>query len=242
MSASEVDQPRLSRTAPWASSLPNPMAARTCEGWTLPDEQAEPEDTAIPPRSKPITAVSAFSPGTVNRVVLGSRGTPSENTIIPGVCFEALLKAVPQALQPGCIAFQGGHGGPHGSAERRDARDILGAGPAAQLLTTATQQRLQPLHVLGQNQRTDALGAADLVRRKRDQIGLHRFDIKRYFSQRLDRVDVQQPACFMHDVSDFADRLKRAGLVIGQHDRDKRRRPNGKQASADGRCRSGRIR
>ena len=242
MSASEVDQPRLSRTAPWASSRPNPMASRTCEGWTLPDEQAEPEDTAIPPRSKPITAVSAFSPGTVNRVVLGRRGASSENTIIPGVCFRPVLKAVPQALQPGRIALQGGHGSPHGRAERRDPRDILGAGPAAQLLTAATQQRLQPLHVLGQNQRADALGAADLVRRKRDQIGLHRLDIKRYFSKRLDRVDMQQPACFMHDVSDFADRLKRAGLVIGQHDRDQRRRPIGKQASADGRDRPGRSR
>ena len=40
---------------------------------------------------------------------------------------------------------------------------------------------------------------------------------------------MQQPACFMHDVSDFADRLKRAGLVIRQHDRDKRRRPNGEK-------------
>ena len=195
MSASEVDQPRLSRTAPWASSRPNPMAARTCEGWTLPDEQAEPEDTAIPPRSKPITAVSALSPGTVNRVVLGRRGAPPENTIIPGVCRKPLLKALRRPSQPGRVALQGGHGGPDRRAEGRDPRDILGAGPAAELLPAATQQRLQPLHLLGHNQRTDALGAADLVRRKRDQIGLHRLDIKRYFSKRLDRVDMQQPAC-----------------------------------------------
>ena len=174
MSASEVDQPRLSRTAPCASSLPTPMAARTCDGWTLPDEQAEPEDTAIPPRSKPITAVSALSPGTVNRVVLGNRGDLLGKHDHVRRLLQAGLKAVPQAPQPGCIAFQGGHGSPHGSAKGRDPRDILGAGPAAQLLTAATQQRLQPLHVLGQNQRTDALGAADLVRRKRDQIGLHR--------------------------------------------------------------------
>ena len=63
MSASVVDQPRLSRTAPWASSGPNPMASSTCDGWTLPEEQAEPDDTAIPARSKPITAVSALQPG-----------------------------------------------------------------------------------------------------------------------------------------------------------------------------------
>ena len=223
MSASDVDQPRLSRTAPRASSLPNPMASSTWDGWTLPDEQAEPEDTAIPPRSKPITAVSALSPGTVNRVVLGRRGTSSENTIIPGVCLR------PFSRQPGCVAFQGGYCRPHGSAKRRNARDILGAGPATQLLPAAAQQRLQPLHVFREGQRPHPFRATDLVRRKRDQISLHRLDIKWYFPQRLDRVDMQQPTCFMHDVSDFADRLKRAGLIIRQHDRNKRRRPNGKQ-------------
>ena len=40
---------------------------------------------------------------------------------------------------------------------------------------------------------------------------------------------MQQPACLMDDLGDFADRLERAGLVIGQHDRDQRRRPVGKQ-------------
>ena len=50
-----------------------PMAARTCEGATFPDEQAAPEDTATPSRSKAMTAVSAFMPGTENSVVLGSR-------------------------------------------------------------------------------------------------------------------------------------------------------------------------
>ena len=87
MSAADVDQPRLSRTAPCARSPGNPIAASTCDGWTLPEEQAEPDDTAIPARSKPITAVSALIPGTVKRVVFGNLGTSSEKTIMPGVCF-----------------------------------------------------------------------------------------------------------------------------------------------------------
>src|SRR5258705_130967 len=98
MSASEVDQPRLSRTAPCASSLPNPMASRTCEGWTLPEEQAEPDDTAMPPRAKPITAVSALSPGTVNSVVFGRRGAPSENTLAPAVCVKPASRRVRRSL------------------------------------------------------------------------------------------------------------------------------------------------
>src|SRR5262245_66463267 len=51
-----------------------PIAARTCEDWTFPDEQADPDETAIPLRSKAIIAVSAFTAGTANEVVLGSRG------------------------------------------------------------------------------------------------------------------------------------------------------------------------
>src|ERR1700728_893790 len=76
MSVSVVLQPRLTRTAPRSSAGETPMAARTWEGWTLPDEQAAPEDTAIPSRSKAITAVSALNPSTAKRVVFGSRSAP----------------------------------------------------------------------------------------------------------------------------------------------------------------------
>ncbi len=48
------------------------MAAKTWDGVTFPEEQAAPDDTATPSRSKAITAVSAFIPATENSVVLGS--------------------------------------------------------------------------------------------------------------------------------------------------------------------------
>ena len=76
-----------------------------------------------------------------------------------------------------------------------------------------------------QHQRADALGAADLVRRQRHKIGTYLIDIERYFSKRLDRVDMQEAAGRMDDSGDLRDRLHRAGLVIGRHDRDQRRRP-----------------
>src|SRR5450830_63182 len=76
ISPSLVLQPRLTRTAPRASAGSTPIAASTCEACTLPDEQAEPEDTAMPLRSKAIIAVSAFMPGSANSVVLGSRAVP----------------------------------------------------------------------------------------------------------------------------------------------------------------------
>src|SRR5580693_9621609 len=74
-SVSVLLQPRLKRTAPRVSAGETPMAARTWEGWTLPDEQAAPDDTAIPSRSKEMTAVSAFMPSAAKRVVFGSRST-----------------------------------------------------------------------------------------------------------------------------------------------------------------------
>ncbi len=60
------------------------MAPRTWEAETLPDEQADPEDTATPARSSAITAVSALTPGTEKADVLGSRATFAPKTVTPG--------------------------------------------------------------------------------------------------------------------------------------------------------------
>ena len=52
--------------------------------WTLPDEQAEPDDTATPARSKAMSAVSAVPPGHREEVVLGRRSSPSPKITISG--------------------------------------------------------------------------------------------------------------------------------------------------------------
>src|SRR5580704_3424076 len=69
ISFSLVVGPMLSRIAPETSLSDTPMAASTWDGVTLPDEQAEPEDTAKPSRSRLIRAVSARRPGVANRLV-----------------------------------------------------------------------------------------------------------------------------------------------------------------------------
>src|SRR5208282_4300990 len=79
-SASSDAQPKLSRIAPRARSGFTPIAASTCDGATLPDEQAEPELTATPARSSAITSVAASTPGTAKQRVLGKRGAASEKT------------------------------------------------------------------------------------------------------------------------------------------------------------------
>src|SRR5262245_28034231 len=90
-SGSVVVGPVLTRTAARASCGGTPIAASTWDGCTLPEEQAAPEDTATPSRSKAMTAVSAFMPGTANRVVFGSRSTPAPKMTTSGV---AALRAV----------------------------------------------------------------------------------------------------------------------------------------------------
>ena len=67
--------------------------------------------------------------------------------------------------------LQSGHRGVGRGAERGDAGDVLRPRPPPQLLPAAAQQRLEPLHALGEDHRTDALGTADLVRRQRQHIG-----------------------------------------------------------------------
>ena len=64
--------PLTSRTAAKRTSAP--MASSTWDRETLPEEHAEPEDTAIPARSKAISAVAASRPGSAKHVVLPSRG------------------------------------------------------------------------------------------------------------------------------------------------------------------------
>ncbi len=55
----EAEADRARRETPGAT----PIAASTCEGATLPDEQAEPEEAATPPRSSRISSVAASNPG-----------------------------------------------------------------------------------------------------------------------------------------------------------------------------------
>jgi len=47
-----------------ANSAGTPIAVGTCEGSTAPLVQAEPEETAIPSRSSPISSASGSAPGT----------------------------------------------------------------------------------------------------------------------------------------------------------------------------------
>ena len=67
--------------APAAISGATPIAASTCDFATLPEEQAEPEETAMPSRSKRHEQrLGAACPASAKQVVLGRRSSvPAED-------------------------------------------------------------------------------------------------------------------------------------------------------------------
>jgi hypothetical protein len=130
-------------------------------------------------RSKPITAVSAFRPGTVNSVVLGSRGVGAEHDRFRG---SALQPPRAGRAAPAMRAASTSSAPPAAAPRRAEAaipRHVLGAGPCRAPARRRGAAAQVPARLVGQHQRADALRAADLVRRKRHQIGAERIDIAR---------------------------------------------------------------
>ena len=94
-------------------------------------------------------------------------------------------------------------------AEGGNAGDILGAGAQSALLPAAANKRLGEMDIVAaSHQRADALRAADLVRRERQEIGAKRADIAGDAAGRLHRVDVQKAVGRMHDGGGLRDRLQ----------------------------------
>ena len=183
MSLSVVVGPRLTRIAPAASAGATPMAASTCEAVTLPDEQAEPDETATPARSSAIRAVSALMPGTANSVVLGSRAARrAENRRPRARCCRS-----PASSRSRSARHVAGTPRPRPAARPRAAapKPAMPAtfsvpAAAAALLAAALEQRIGDMQRSRRlDQRADALRAADLVRRQRQKIGAERVDIER---------------------------------------------------------------
>ena len=166
----------------------------------MPDEQAEPEDTAIPGEIEADHGGFGLQAG--NREQGGiwqPRHVVREHDDARGLP-QARFKPISQRFEADGIALQRRHRGLRRGAEAGNARDVLGPGPAPQFLAAAAQQWLEAQQPSARTNGADALGAADLVRRKRHQIGTHHTDIESYFTERLDRVDMQQAAGGMDDL------------------------------------------
>ncbi len=148
----------------------------------MPDEQAAPDETAIPSRSKAITAVSAFMPGTAKRVVLGSRSAlMAENDGLRRDRLQPGFEPIPQRQHMRGLGFALAARRGRGGAESGDAGDIFGTGAQPPLLAAAANERIGE----GECRRCERTSAptpfepADLVGRERQQIGAERADIAR---------------------------------------------------------------
>ena len=82
-SASVLAAPRLKRIEFCARWALKPIAFSTCDGSSVPDEQAEPVDTATPSRSSAINSDSASTRSKLMLVVFGTRASVDPLTAVP---------------------------------------------------------------------------------------------------------------------------------------------------------------
>ena len=112
-----------------------------------------------------------------------------------------------------------------GSAEADDRRDVQGPRPQSLLVTAAVKDcfaphaGVPPAHV----ERAHALGSADLVGAKTQEINPHRLHIDRLLPERLRRVGVEENFLLLADRADLPDRMEDARLVVRVHDGNQNR-------------------
>ena len=105
-----------------------------------------------------------------------------------------------------------------GLAQAHDPRDVLGARAPTPLVLTAVLDR-RHLRGLPDIQPRYALRAVDLVAGEGQEVyppGIH---VHRHLAERLDAVHMQGDARFARDAADLPDRLERADLRVGAHER-----------------------
>ena len=215
-SASVDAQPRLKRMAPRASSGRTPIAASTCDGATLPDEQAEPELTAIPARSSAIISVAASTPGTAKQTVLGSRGAVSAK--ITASAATERTAVVRRSRSPISRAGSWSNSARHARAaapKAGDRRDGFGAcSPSALLAAAPHERRAQTDPGARRDKRACAFETAHLVRREHERVGAERGDVARHPPSQLHSVAEHEPVRGMDQRCGFRNRLDHACLVI----------------------------
>src|SRR5437867_7634059 len=128
----------------------------------------------------------------------------------PALQFVAQLTQ-PRAQRPLLLG-----GKPGGHAESDDARDVLGPRANAELLPAAMDDRLDRLAVT-HDQRTDALGSADLVAGDGQERAIDVAERDWNLAERLDGVGMEQDAGVATSTGERPDGLQRADFVVHPH-------------------------
>ena len=215
-SGSVVVQPTLTRSE-WLGSTP--MASSTGEGSMLSDEHAEPEWTATPDRSRPISTGSASTPWTPRHTrwgsrsprcsgsddlhpVDGQRGVDDGRDLPPGRRCLGCDEVLPVGLQRRRRGTEG-----------EERRDRLQSGAAPALLLAAHQEGFEP-GPTPHDQSTRSGHPAQLVRAHADQVGVQRAQVDRHVTTCGGGVDVHGDAGVPAEPDHLVDRLEGAHLVI----------------------------
>ena len=136
---------------------------------------------------------------------------------------QPIAEACAELAKPIRLGRHRGAGEREGSAEPDDPRHVLGPGASLTLLRAAVELR-QHVGPLPDEERADALRAAELVRGEADEVRLPGVHVDRRVRGELDGVDVELRGVPAHDLPDLGDRLDRADLVVGGHHADERGR------------------
>ena len=195
-----------------------PIASRTCDAPTFPDEQAAPALTANPSRSKAITWVSPETPGMPMQLVFPRRG-PSravEHRPFPGgpPCGRG---APPhrQARPPPRRSRQCRRHSPCRRAGRRSCAPRIGPSSARSRLSTSAPTPIGPPSLCAES----ASESASIAARSRRPAA-------------CTASQCPEAARLPHPAPDLRQRVDRSGFIVGGHERDGRARRNRVRADA----------
>ncbi len=184
----------------------------------LSDEQAEPEWTAMPARSNPMSTGSASTPCTPRHTSWGSLAsalgpttvTPSTTSAAPTrvvICWRAAAASVASA--PVLSAGQRRRRRPEGE----QGRERLEPGPAPAFLFPSHEEGFEPAPT-PHDQRTGTGHPTELVRADADQVGVERSEVRRDVPAGGGGVHVDGDAGLPAQCDNLVHGLERPDLVV----------------------------
>ena len=230
-------EPRLKRSEFCVRCAGRPIARSTCDGSSVPDEHADPVETATPSRSSAISRLSASTRSKLMLVVFGTRRSRSPLTAVPGTLpQDAVLEAVAQSRATraaSVVSLPASEAAPRRRGRRSPATFSV---PARRLRSCLPPVRSGCSRVPRLTQSAPApLGPPNLCAESDEQIDAERAHGHRNLADRLHGVGVHERAVLVRDRRERRDRLNRADLVVRVHHRDERRVVRDERAHALGR-------
>ena len=184
----------------------------------------------MPWASSSMSRLSPSHPGKDRCALPGSRDGPPSTTPVPGspltVASGTVARILPtrSSRSPARVAARRAE--PAGRQLDRGGQahhggGVQGAGPHVALLAATVQDRRErDLPPEQQHARPD--GAAQLVPGEAERIDSGRAEVHRQHADGLHGVGVHRDAEVVGDGGELTDRVDRADLVVGPHDRDQR--------------------